>query len=177
MTTATLKTVKSDVNVIERRESLPYWLYMASKRNAEYLIMDLEELGLECATYRDVRGHIIVQGSGDVKAACESSRRHMATTIMLWFPDLTNIVGIRFDATTIAQKRDGAWQHYKEWVRDAHALLLSRGQDVDHIEEFDPDNLSNEELESIEDVLGPIPLCPYPLSAAITPATCWAVEQ
>ena len=178
MTTATLVYSTDRVSApIRTSRRLSDRLFVSSRRNAGWIAMDLEEIGLETVTSRDVNGHFIVTAMGDIKKAVEENgSRHMSRTIATWWPDLSGIESINFDATMIAEARDAAWLAYRDWVRSACAIL---GEDETT---FDPSQLDPSDIEMLEEKVGePMPPAKLPLSAAIYPddgmgrGSAWAV--
>ena len=164
---------------VRANRRLPDRLFTSSRRNAGWITQDLEEIGLQCVTSRDANGHFIVTAMGDIKRAVEENgSRHMAKTIALWWPDLSGVTMINFDATMIAEARDAAWLAYKDWVRSACAIL---GEDE---ETFDPQQLDPSDIEMLEEKVGELmPPAKLPLSAAIYPddgrgrGSAWAIVK
>lgn len=180
MTTATLVYSTDRVSApIRTNRRLPDRLFASSRRNAGWIAMDLEEIGLETVTSRDVNGHFIVTAMGDIKKAVEENgSRHMAKTIALWWPDLSDIESINFDATMIAEARDAAWLAYRDWVKKA-CLVLGEDEAT-----FDPQQLDPSDIEMLEEKVGePMPPAKLALSAAIYPddgrgrGSAWAIVK
>ena len=176
------KTVYSTDRVsapVRASRRLPDRLFTSSRRNAGWIVMDLEEIGLEAITSRDANGHFIVTAMGDIKKAVEENgSRHMAKTIATWWPDLSDIESINFDATMVAEARDAAWLAYKDWVRSACAAT---GEDA---ATFDPSQMEPSDIEMLEEKVGePMPPAKLPLSAAIYPddgcgrGSAWAIVK
>lgn len=181
MTTAQLVYSTDRVSTLVRTvRRLPDRLFISSRRNAGWIVQDLEEIGLSAVTSRDANGHFIVTAMGDIKKAVEENgSRHMAKTIALWWPNLSGIESINFDATMIAEARDAAWLAYKDWARRACVIL---GEDETT---FDPKQLDpDEELPALEEKVGELmPPAKLPLSAAIYPddgrgrGSAWAIVK
>ena len=181
MTTATLVYSTDRVSApIRTSRRLSDRLFVSSRRNAGWIAMDLEEIGLETVTSRDVNGHFIVTAMGDIKKAVEENgSRHMAKTIALWWPDLSGIESINFDATMIAEARDAAWFAYRDWVKKA-CLVLGEDETTFDPKQLDPD----EELPALEEKVGELmPPAKLALSAAIYPddgrgrGSAWAIVK